>query len=79
VPVLERIAEAHPELTVLKLNADDNMVSAARYHAMALPTLKVFQNGEVVKTIVGAKPQQALEAELAPYLDALDPVRGASA
>ena len=35
---------------------------------MSLPVMKVFQGGEVVKTIVGAKPKPALEFELAPYL-----------
>jgi thioredoxin 1 len=35
---------------------------------MALPLMKVFRDGEVVKTIVGAKPKPALEMELAPFL-----------
>jgi len=66
--VLDSIAAAHPELTVVKINADDNPGSAAAYRTLALPTMKVFQGGEVVRTIVGAQPQAALEAQLAPYL-----------
>jgi thioredoxin 1 len=68
-PMLERLAAEHPDsLTIVKLNADDNTKSAVEYQAMALPTLKVFQGGQVVKTIVGAKPYGQLEAALAPYL-----------
>ena len=67
-PVLEQLAAEHPSLTVMKINADDNMEAAVRYQAMALPTMKVFRGGEVVKTIVGAKPKGALEQALAEYL-----------
>jgi thioredoxin 1 len=68
-PVLERLAAEHPDaLRIVKLNADDNPKTAAEYHAMALPTLHVFERGEVVKTIIGAKPYGVLEAALAPYL-----------
>jgi thioredoxin 1 len=68
-PILERIADEHSDtLRIVKINADDNPRAAAAYHAMALPTIKVFQKGEVVRTIVGAKPKPALEMELAAYL-----------
>jgi len=69
-PILERIAEEHPEgIRILRINADENPRSSARYHALSLPMMKVFQNGEVVKTIVGAKPKPAMEFELAGLLD----------
>jgi thioredoxin 1 len=55
-------------LTIVKINADDNPVSAARYQALSLPTMKVFEGGEVVKTMIGARPRPALEAVLAAWL-----------
>nr|WP_286279214.1 thioredoxin family protein [Naasia aerilata] len=68
-PVLQRIADAHPDrLTVVKIDADDNPESVARYGALSLPTLKVFREGRLVKTLVGAKPQPVLEAALADFL-----------
>ncbi len=68
-PILERIAEERAgSLRVLKINADENPRASAEYRALALPVMKVFRDGEVVKTIVGAKPKPALELELAPYL-----------
>jgi thioredoxin len=68
-PVLEQIAAEHPGLTILKLDADENPRAAAEYRAMSLPTLKVFRGGEVVQTLVGARPKAALEAALAPHLE----------
>jgi thioredoxin len=68
-PILERIADEHrDDLRIVRINADENPRSSAEYHALSLPMMKVFQGGEVVKTIVGAKPKPALEFELAPYL-----------
>lgn len=68
-PILEQLAAEHTDrISIVKINADENPQSSATYRAMALPVMKVFQNGEVVKTIVGAKPKPALEFELAPYL-----------
>ena len=68
-PVLEQLAAEHPELTIVKIDADENPRSAVEYRAMSLPTLKVFRDGEVVQTLVGARPKQALEAALAAHLD----------
>jgi thioredoxin 1 len=68
-PVLEEIAGEHADkLEVVKLNIDDNPKIAQRYQIMAIPTMSVFQNGEVVKQIVGAKPKAALLRELAEFL-----------
>jgi thioredoxin 1 len=66
-PLLAAIAAEHPRLTVLAIDADENPESVLRYRAMALPVLKVFESGEVVKTILGAKPRHVLETELSPF------------
>ena len=68
-PILEAIAAEHAgELAVVKLNVDENPITAARYQVLAVPAMKVFRNGEVVKSILGAKPKPALEHELAAVL-----------
>jgi thioredoxin 1 len=67
-PVLEEIAGEHADkIEVVKLNIDQNPKVAQRYHIMAIPTMSVFHNGEVVKQIVGAKPKAALLKELAEF------------
>ncbi len=68
-PVLEQVASEHRgALRVVKINADDNPATAAAYHALTLPLMKVFRDGEPVGTIVGAKPKPAMDMALAPYL-----------
>ena len=68
-PVLEEIADEHADkIDVVKLNVDDNPGIAQRYSILAIPTLNVFQNGEVVKQIKGAKPKAALLKDLAEFI-----------
>jgi len=67
-PILEEIASEHESLVVAKLNVDENPQTAASYGITSIPTMNVYQGGQVVKTIVGAKPKAALLADLAPYL-----------
>jgi len=68
-PILDRIAEEHADkISIVKLNVDENPETAMRYGITSIPAMKVFQNGEVVKTVIGAKPKPALEADLAQFL-----------
>jgi thioredoxin 1 len=67
-PVLEEIAKERPELTVVKLNVDDNQQTAANYDVLSIPTLILFRGGEPVKKVIGAYPKKKLEAELEPAL-----------
>jgi thioredoxin 1 len=53
---------------VVKINTDENPVVAARYGVTALPTLAVIQGGELVKTIIGAKPKAILLRELSDWI-----------
>ncbi|WMX46086.1 thioredoxin [Streptomyces roseicoloratus] len=68
-PSLEAIATEHDEITIVKLNIDENPATAAKYGVMSIPTLNVYQGGEVVKTIVGAKPKAALLRDLEGYIE----------
>ncbi len=68
-PSLEEIADEQADsLRIVKLNVDENQQTAARYGVMSIPTLLVFKNGEVAKTIVGALPKKRLVQELEPAL-----------
>jgi thioredoxin 1 len=68
-PSLEAIADENSDkLTVVKLNIDENPAVAAKYGIMSIPTMNVYKGGEVVKTIVGAKPRAAIEKDLAEFI-----------
>ena len=64
-PVLEEIATEHADkITIAKVNIDENPEIARRYQIMSIPTMSVFSGGEVVRSIVGAKPKAALLRDL---------------
>ncbi len=67
-PILEEIAAENDGIVIAKLNVDENPQTAASYGITSIPTLNVYQGGQIVKTIIGAKPKAALLADLAPYL-----------
>ncbi len=68
-PILDQIAAEHSDkIKVVKLNVDDNPQMAMRYQITSIPAMKVFRGGEVVKTVIGAKPKPAIEADLAEFL-----------
>jgi thioredoxin 1 len=68
-PILDQIAAEHSDkLEIVKLNVDDNPQTAMKYRITSIPAMKVYRGGEVVKTVIGAKPKPALEADLAEFL-----------
>jgi thioredoxin 1 len=67
-PSLEEINEEQANLRIVKLNVDDNQVTAARYDVMSIPTLIVFKNGEPATRIIGALPKKRLVQQLEPTL-----------
>jgi thioredoxin 1 len=68
-PILDEIATEHADkLSVVKINIDENPKVPATYGIMQIPTLNVFQGGEVVKQIIGAKPKAALLKDLADFI-----------
>jgi thioredoxin 1 len=68
-PILDEIAGEHADkISVVKLNVDENPKVAAEYGIVSITTMNVYQGGEVVKTIVGAKPKAMLLRDLEAYL-----------
>ena len=68
-PILKEIAAEHGDkITFLKMNVDENPVTPSSYRVTGIPTINVYQGGEVVKSIVGARPKATLLNELADYI-----------
>ena len=61
-------AEHGGKLEIRKLDSDANPGSTMRFGVTGLPTLALFVNGELVKSIVGAKPKRVLLKELDAWL-----------
>lgn len=68
-PVLEAIAAEHADaIEVVKVNADENPQTTVKYGIMLIPTVSVFDGGQVVKELVGARSKAALLREVADFL-----------
>mgnify|MGYP006278923493 CR=1 len=68
-PILEEIAaENVGKIKIVKLNTDEEAAIAMKYGITSIPTMNVFVNGQVVKSIVGAKPKPALLKDLAEFI-----------
>jgi len=68
-PVLEEIAKDYAgKITVVKVNVDENPKIARDYQILSIPTMSVFSGGQVVKSIVGARPKAAILNELNDYV-----------
>ena len=68
-PILSQIQADHAEqITILKLNVDENPDLASTYEISSIPTMLVFNEGVVETTIIGAMPRSEIEQQLAAYL-----------
>ena len=63
-PILEEIAAERDDLRVVKVDAEANLETAARYGVMAMPTFLVFRDGAPVGQLVGSRPKRRLLEEL---------------
>ena len=69
-PILDEIAaEYGDKIDVVKVNVDNEPGLAQQYGITGIPALQVFQNGAVVKSMVGAKPKAILVEDLAEFLN----------
>ncbi len=60
-PALEEIAsEMSEQLTVAKMNIDDNPLTPQKYGVRGIPTMMLFKDGQVAATKVGALPKTQL-------------------
>jgi len=60
-PVIEDIAENYDDqIKVCKLNVDENQQTAAEFEVMSIPTMIVFEDGEIKEKLVGYMPKGRL-------------------
>lgn len=67
-PIIESIAEKmEGKAKVIKLNTDENPATAQNYGITGIPTVMIFNKGEMVNSLVGVRQ----EAEYVKYLEEL--------
>ena len=59
-PIVEEIAQERDDIVVGKVNVDEQVELAVSYRIASIPTLLVFQNGQVVNKSIGASPKKEI-------------------
>jgi thioredoxin 1 len=67
-PVLEQLSGETDKVEFVKLDIDQNPVTASRYDVFSIPTVMLFQGGEPKETLVGARPAGHFRKAFADYL-----------
>ena len=68
-PTLQQLAaESQGRYTIAKLNVDENQETASRFSIRSIPAMLIFKDGQLVDTLVGNQPKQAIAAKLAAHL-----------
>ena len=59
-PLVDQIADERSDLTVGKINVDEQAELAAQFGVMSIPTIVVMKNGRVTAQEVGFRPKAAI-------------------
>ena len=60
LPIMDEIADERSDIKVCKINVDEQKELARQFRVMSIPTLAVFENGEMVNRSTGAKPKEQI-------------------
>ena len=63
-PLVDEIADEHPEYTVGKINVDDDLELAQAFGVVSIPMLVVMKDGAIVDQAVGVRPKEDILAML---------------
>lgn len=59
-PIVDQIADEHPEIKVGKVNVDEEQELAAEFKIMSIPSLFVIKDGKIANQAVGAMPKNQI-------------------
>jgi len=64
-PILEELSDEYEgKIKIAKLDTDANQATTMAYGITSIPTLNVYSGGELVKSVIGARPKRALQEEI---------------
>ncbi|MBN1185077.1 MAG: thioredoxin [Bacteroidales bacterium] len=63
-PTLNEIAEENDNVTIAKVNVEQNQQLAQKFKIRNIPTLILFKDGKELKRILGVKPKRVLLKEI---------------
>lgn len=63
-PMIDELAQENPNVSIGKVNIDENPGVAQKFGINSIPTLLLFKNGEVSESFIGVRPKAALQEAL---------------
>lgn len=69
-PILDQLAEKFAgKIKIAKLDVNDpnHQALAEKYEIQGIPAMKIFKDGKIIKELIGYRPAEALEQELAEF------------
>ena len=68
-PVIEELSEEMSDkVKFVKVNVDENPMSATQYRVASIPTVLVFKDGKIQETLVGFRPKQAMQSSIEKHI-----------
>lgn len=64
LPIVEAVIADHPDVTLVKVNVDEQPLLAMKYNVNVIPTLLFVKDGEIKHTAVGDQTKEYLESLL---------------
>ncbi|GAF39876.1 Thiol-disulfide isomerase and thioredoxin [Agrilactobacillus composti DSM 18527 = JCM 14202] len=71
-PVIDKLEEENDDVKFTKMDVDANPATPQQFGIMAIPTLIIKKDGEVVEKLVGYQSKEQLEATLGKYTAQVD-------
>lgn len=68
-PIVDEFAEETPEVTVKKINVDNERELAASYGIRSIPTTVILKNGQTITKLSGLQSKDRLKELVAPLLE----------
>ena len=64
-PVIDKLEESYRgKIKTAKVNIDENQSLASRFGVMSIPTIIIFENGELVEQMVGVQSEEVLKSKI---------------
>ena len=68
-PVLEELDAENDQLTVVKVNVDNELDLASKYGVQSIPNMIFFKEGKAVTQIIGFANKDAILDKINPFMD----------
>lgn len=60
-PIIDELAEELTDVNFYKLNVDESVEVVRKYNIMSIPTILIFNDGELINQTVGLKSKEELK------------------